>query len=375
MKQYARTTAIFLFLLLSVSNVQAQTGTVTGTVTNAEGQVVSGAKVFIALTTLSTTTDAQGAFSINSPGFGAFNVVAVTSDESLGVVTVTPDLTAAIAIKLAPKPALPATGSTALSRAELLDFFHSTAFSWTKNSEDVLIVNPDVLILNHDPTTNVMIATASAAFTFRNDPLGYEVTIYDFQMGGNQVAFGWSGHVLFTPIASSNSKDQKNWDKAREKTYEGSQRHFLKALADEKLKKEEFGAYFAEGPGSQSDHSPVFEAGLRSVYGAPQPIMFTGKAGASKRLDFSGWVRVAYFGSGGDTRWERYIDRYWPVSELSQVMKSETNISFIKLPDYQAIFDVSGILWPTKAPSIQAMGYWSFFRLADLLPSDWTPVE
>lgn len=373
MKRYVRTTAIFLFLLLSVCSVKAQT--VTGTVTNDAGQAVSGAKVFISLTTLSTTTDAQGAFSLNSPGFSAFEVVAVTPDESLGVVTVTPDLTAAITIKLALKPASPATGQSALSRDELLDFFHSTAFSWTKNSEDVEIVNPDVLILNHDPANNVMTAAASAAFTFRNDPLGYDVTIYDFQMGGNQVAFGWAGYVLFTPFASDNAKDQKNWEKAREKTYEGSFRHFLKALADEKLKKEEFGAYFAEGPGSQSDHSPVFEAGLKSVYGAPQPIMFTGKAGTAKRLDFSGWVRVAYFGSGGDSRWVRYIDRYWPVSELSQVMKSETNISFIQLPDYQAFFDPTGILWPTKAPSVQSMGYWSFFRLADLLPNDWKPAE
>ncbi len=262
-----------------------------------------------------------------------------------------------------------------MHRDALLDFFRSTAFSWTKNSEDVEILNPEVLILNHDPATNVMSAESSAPFTFRNNPLGYDVTIYDFKMGGNQVAFGWSGFALFAPIASDNSKDQKNWEKARGKTYEGSQRHFLQALADETLKKEEFGAYFVEGPGSQSDHSPVFEAGLKSVYGAPQPIMFKGKGEGSKRLDFSGWIRIQYFGSGGDNRWQRYIDRYWPVSDLSEVMKSETNISFIQLPDYQAVFDVSGILWPSRAPSIQTMGYWSFFRLADSLPNDWAPEK
>jgi hypothetical protein len=344
---------------------------VAGVVITVEGVPVSDALVFVANTSISTSTNDEGAFALTVPDLGSFNVVAVTSNESLGVVTVFPDSEPNLSITLSPKPEMAAASTSALTREELLDFFESTTFSRTKNAEDIEIGNTDNLILNHDASTNIISVSSSTPFTFRNNALGYEITIYDFQMGGNQVAFGWSGYAFFSKLEAPKAKNQKTWDKNREKTYKGSQRHFLKAIADEKLKKEEFAAFFVQGPGSQDDHSPVLEAGLRSVYGAPQPIMFNGKTDSSKRLDFTGWLRIQFYGSGSDNRWERYIERFWPISELSEMMKTQSNISFIQLPEYQAVFNAGGIVWPTQAPSIQTMGYWSFSRLADTLPIDW----
>jgi len=262
-----------------------------------------------------------------------------------------------------------------MGRDDLMEFFVSTAFSWTKNASDIEVLHPETLLLTHDAGNNVMTASSDGPFQFRNTALGYDVTIYDFNLGGNQIAYGWSGYAHFSPMKAQKSKEQKSWDKNRKNAYEGSQRHFLRALADGRVKKEEFAAFFVEGPGSQADHAPILEADLKSVYGAPQQVMFNGKIAGSKRLDFIGWLRVQYYGSGGDSRWERYIDRFWPVSELSEVMKANMNVSFFQLPDYQSIFDPSGIVWPSRSPSIQTMGYWSFFRLADTLPNDWMPKK
>jgi hypothetical protein len=371
MKNAARRVLIILVSLALAQTSLAQY--VTGFVTDENGGSVGGATVFVAHTTISTVSQPDGSFEIPSPPQNAFEIVAVDSSNLLGVVKVTPETTSPYSIPLSASPASSNMPAASMSRDDLLEFFKSTAFAWTKNAGDIELLNPEALILGYDAENNIITALSDGPFRFRNPVLGYDVHIYNFQMGGNQVAYGWSGYAHYVPMTSEKGKDQKTWEKNRGKAYEGSQRHFLTSLSDGRLKKEEFAAYFVDGPGSQADHAPILEAELKSVYGAPQPVLFEGKIDGSKRLDFVGWLRVQYYGNGGDSRWERYIDRYWPVSELSEVMKISLNVSFFQLPDYQAIFDPTGIVWPTTNPSIQTMGYWSFFRLADTLPNDWMP--
>jgi len=349
--------------------------TVTGTVYNSDGAPVAEATVFISNTTIQGMTDADGQFSIETPPHSTFEVVAASENGLLGVGVFTVGETDFVRIQMDTAPEN-ADGTSTLGTDELMDFFTSTAFSWTKNSGDIELLNPDVLNISYSDLDNVISVTSDAPFEFSNPVLGYSVKIYDFSLGGNQVGYGWSGYALFTEHTPQKSKDTKNWEKNRVKAFEGSPRHFLKSLADDRIKKEEYAAYFVEGPGAPSDHSPILEAGLKGIYGAPQPLMFDGKPADAKRMDFGGWVRVVYYGNGGDSRWERYIDRYWPVSDLSEVMKMSMNNSWITLPDYQAFFDPStGVGLPSTAPAVQTMGYWTFFRLAEFLPDNWLPEK
>ena len=59
---------------------------------------------------------------------------------------------------------------------------------------------------------------------------------------------------------------------------------------------------------------------------------------------------------------------------MSEALKTG-NVSFVKLPDFQAMFDDTGVLSPSKSPSTQVMGYWTFYRMADMLPNDYMPDE
>ncbi len=361
-----------LFLLLATPVLSQQ---VTGTVYDADGTAVANATVFVSNTTITGFTDAEGGFSIDTPPHTTFEVVAATENGLLGVGVFTVGETDGLRIQMDSAPEL-AQGTSTLSEEDLMDFFTSTAFSWTKNSGDIEMVNPEVLNISHSDTNNIISVTSNAPFEFINPSLGYAIKIYDFSLGGNQVGYGWSGYALFTELTPKKSKDTKTWGKNRKKAFEGSPRHFYKSLADDRVKKEEYAAFFVEGPGGTSDHSPILEAGLKGIYNTPQPLILDGKPGDAKRMDFGGWVRVIYFGNGGDPRWERYIDRYWPISELSEVMKMTINNSWITLPDYQAFFDPStGVDLPSASPAIQTMGYWTFFRLADILPDNWLPKK
>ena len=363
----------FLFCLILALPVSGQS--VIGTVFNIEGSPQEGALVFISNTSIQGMTDAEGKFSLDAPIHSTFEVVATTEEGMLGKGLFTIGETDFVRIQMDSAPDTP-DGTSTRSREELMDFFVSTAFSWTKNSGDIEMVNPEVLNIDFDEANSVISVTADAPFEFLNPALGYSIKIYDFTLGGSQVAFGWGGYPLYSELTPEKSKDTKNWNKNREKIYEGSLRHFLKSLADDRVKKAEYAAYFVEGPGAPSDHSPILEAGLKGIYGAPQPVMFDGRPADAKRLDFGGWVRVVYYGNGGDSRWERFIDRFWPVSDMSEVLKSSLNNSWITLPDYQAFFDPNtGVLLPSSPPSTQVMGYWTFFRMADMLPDDWMPEK
>jgi len=373
MKHSTALSSVFVILGLMTSTVYAQT--ISGTITDAgSGNAVAGATVFIANTTISTVTDASGSYTLSNPPQQTFEVVAVHDGYAPAALQAQKDDTgASFAISQAP-PLDPPDGATDMSRKDLLEFFESTAFSWTKFSSDVELINPDVLQMTHDAANNVMRVTTNAPFEFQNDALGYKVRIYDFQLGGNQIGYGWQGFALYIPLQPQKSKDTKNWNKNRETAYEGSLRHFLAALAAENLKKQEWQAFFVDGPGSLPDENPVAEAGLRSMYGEPTPIMYEGPSPTERKLDFAGWVGVRYFGSGGDSRVERYVDRFWPVSQLSMAMK-ELNVTYFQLPELEALFHQTGVFLPSDSPPPQRFGYWTFFRMADMLPNDFLPEE
>lgn len=374
MKSFARP-IIILLVLLSFSRT-ATSQNISGTVTDAtEGSALEGVTVFVANTSIMTETDASGSFTLATPPQQSFEVVAAADGYAATAVMVSRDQQSSVTLLLdnaAPMP--PPEGDTDMSRKDLMEFFESTAFSWSKFASDVEMVNPEVLRFSHDASNNVISVNASGTFEYDNRALGYKIRIYDFQLGGNQIGYGWRGYAVYIPLEPRKKKDEKNWKKNRAKTYEGSFRHFLKALVDERVKKEEWAAFFVGGPGAVEDHSPIAEAGLRSIYGEPQPIMFDQKDSDIKRLDWAGWLRIQYYGTGGDSRWERYIDRFWPVSAMSEALKTG-NVSFVKLPDFQAMFDDTGVLSPSENPSTQVMGFWTFYRMADMLPNDYMPDE
>jgi len=342
---------------------------ISGVVVDADGQPVAGATVFVDMTTLQTTTDENGQFDMEAPSHYSFEVVAVAPGSgATGIRTNQEDCRAMTIAMGAPVAAVgePMNG-------DRLSFFEIAAFSYTRFARDIEMVNPEVLRHTFDDANNAISVTSAEPFVFLNPELGYRVTIHNFQFGGNAVGFGWDGYTLFEPMTPEKKKDEKNWTKNREDTWEGSRRHFLSALMSGSMKDEEWAAWFVGGPGAAEDHSPVKEADLKGIYGEPVPILYEDDRPGVGRIDWAGWVRIQYFGDGGDGRWPEFIGRYWPVSDLSEVLAGEMNVTFVELPTYQAFIDDTGVILPSEGPATTELGYWTFFRLADMLPLDWMP--
>lgn len=358
---------VVLMSLLAVAPSTARQ--IAGQVLDGDGQPVAGATVFVDMTTIQATTDADGRFDMPTPAHYSFEVVAVADGfRATGMRTNQEDCRDMSISMAAPIEAVgdPMDG-------DMLSFFEIAAFSYTRFARDIELETPDVLRHTFDDANNVVTVETTGPFVFSNPALGYRITIHDFQMGGNAVAYGWDGYTLFEPMTAERSKDEKNWKKNRETTYEGSRRHFLSALMAGEMKKQEWAAWFVGGPGAAEDHSPVKEAELKGIYGEPMPILYDDDRPGVGRIDWAGWVRIQYFGDGGDGRWPEFIDRHWPVSDLSEVLASEMNVTFVELPTYQAFVDDTGVILPSEEPATRELGYWTFHRLADMLPLDWLP--
>ncbi len=362
---------LFLFLALITLFVAAPASArqIAGQVLDADGQPVAGATVFVDMTTLQTTSDADGRFNMTTPAHYSFEVVAIADGlQATGVRTNQEDCRNMDIIMSAP---FEAVGDPLDD--DMLSFFKLAAFSYTRFARDIEIESADVLRHAFDDAMNVITIESTGPFIFSNPALGYKITIHDFRMGGNAITYGWEGYTLFEPMTPEKKKDEKNWTKNRETTFEGSRRHFLSSLMADNMKKQEWAAWFVGGPGAADDHSPVQEAGLKGIYGEPMPILYEDDRPGVGRIDWAGWVRIQYFGDGGDARWPEFIDRHWPVSDLSEVLASEMHVTFVELPTYQAFIDNTGVILPSEAPATRELGYWTFHRLADMLPLDWMP--
>ncbi|MDE2996652.1 MAG: carboxypeptidase-like regulatory domain-containing protein [Bacteroidota bacterium] len=355
-----------LALMLAIPSSARQ---IAGQVVDPDGNPVAGAQIFVDMTTLQTTSDENGRFDMDAPLHYAFEVVAVAPGYAATGVSTDQEDCRSMTVTM-----MQATEVVGAPLDEdMMDFFSIAAFSYTRFARDIEIDSPDALRYTFDESNNAIRVEADGPFVFTNLALGYKVTIHEFRSGGNAVLFGWDGYTLFEPMTPEKKKDEKNWAKHREESWEGSRRHFLSALMSGEMKEQEWAAWFVAGPGAAEDHSPVLEADLKSIYGDPVPILYEDDRLGVGRIDWAGWLRIQYFGDGGDSRWPEFIDRYWPVSDMSEVLASEMHVTFVELPTYQAFVDDSGVILPSEQPATRQLGYWTFFRLADMLPLDWKP--
>lgn len=109
------------------------------------------------------------------------------------------------------------------------------------NRKEVYIVNREVV----DFTENeeVFSAKASQPLQIINQALGYKITYYldNFEKTKSLTAF--KGLASFENLAPKDARQVRRWQQSRVEAYEGSLKHFLKALVTNRLEDEGFNAY------------------------------------------------------------------------------------------------------------------------------------
>lgn len=391
-------------LTMGLAGFTPATAQTTGTVLSG-GEPVTGATVFIAGTTVSTESGDDGMFELPDSDLAWYDVAAWHEDAGFGIVRLDPanasgDLTIILETEQSPD-----TASSSPTDDDL-QLFRDIAFAWTGNSNDMQIVNPDKLVIEAGTDGQSVTARATAPLHLVNPQLGYEIFLHQFRLEGSPMNVSWRGVPRFVELSADGRRDRRRFTRGRESAFHGSIRHFHRALALGRLKEEDFEAYHVRGPGDEGELNPVAEMEITGLgMGQIDPIFREGTRPRSFDLIFQGWLRVDYLGSGVENRFIRYVDRFYPPSDVKDIIMRAAeprtvrdadrlanqgmgnqaqqgvnprpvSATWIRLPLGPVAVDPLGSILPQEGGGeVQMVGYWSFLRLAEFLPYDYVPED
>jgi hypothetical protein len=109
------------------------------------------------------------------------------------------------------------------------------------NRKEVFITNKEVV--DFTELSDAFSAKASQPLQIINKSLGYKVTYFmdNFEKTNSLTSF--KGLASFEKLVPEDAKQERKWKRNREEAYEGSLKHFLKALGDNRIEEEGFNAF------------------------------------------------------------------------------------------------------------------------------------
>lgn len=249
MKTY-KTTVLILFILSSLhSHAQIIKGVVLDAITN---EPIESASVYFDNTTIGTSTNDKGQFEIEQKeGVTSGLVISFLGYEKV----VIDSYNSKEFYKILLKPAIDTldevviTTSDGMSRALKLEHFKEQFLGFSKLSKSCTILNEEDIILKYKKDVKELTASAKSPIVIQNEGLKYLiyfdlhsfvikysfVDIEDDHFHIKEVAY--LGTTFYESFANSN--DKKIF-KNRDRAYQGSVLHFMRALSQNKIEAEGF---------------------------------------------------------------------------------------------------------------------------------------
>lgn len=339
---------------------QSQTFTAAGKVTDAQsGQPLRGASVFCQNTTIGTATNAEGEFQLSLSdggydlivtynGYETYSARINKSAENIG------DLQ--VLLKLKDKSltevSIVATNEVKDGWEKYGSLFRDQFLGMTDNSSQCTIENPESLRFFYSRKRERLKVTVREPLRISNKALGYVIRyeldsfLHEFPSGNTE----YTGYALFEKMEGSDAEHEQ-WKENREKAYYGSMLHFMRCYYDSTLGGNN---YKIERVDPKTDKSKPINNPYDSTF-------YEKTESGDAILIKNGKLRVAY----ADEKPEK---KYLTVKGLSE--KTTIQISMLDFPE-MIIIEENGYFYDQK--DILALGYWSWEKLADLLPYDYDP--
>lgn len=230
-----------LLILLSVSLPVNAQQTVTGRVIDSsDGQPLPGASVFISGTTIGTSTDSDGNFSLTAPIQGSFEVAvhflgfqpaSRTIDTSQDTHIVNFALLEQVTVL---QELVVTAGSPARRRHE--DLFWRLFLGERPSNRGMQVLNPEVVEFSLTPLGNLRVF-AEEPIEIINHNIGYRISYvlqqfeHDFRLDQTRLM----GMPLFTELTPQNDRQQRDWERNRALIYSTSLTSFIRSLYHQQL--------------------------------------------------------------------------------------------------------------------------------------------
>ena len=266
-----------LFLLLFspfILKSQSITGKVIDRVTR---EPVETASVYFDHTTIGTTTDENGEFSIDYSdavqsnlviSFLGYQKVLITDYRSKSNVIVELDVATNTLDEVY------VNFDDELTRAQKLKLFKKEFLGTSRFANSCRILNENDLVLYYDGENKSLYASSPVPVKVKNRALQYEIDfdIIDFEASYNTIDFQDQNFVLnsVTYLGTSFYKDlnvnsKRRVQRNRNKVYKGSVQHFMRALYDLKLKTEGYQIYSKGKKVKEWDYIKVVDSEQKGI--------------------------------------------------------------------------------------------------------------
>lgn len=346
-------------------SIQAQTR-LTGTVLDKKtGEPIFGANIFIENSTVGATSDPDGKFTIKN--IRGANQKVVITHVSYGSQTVPLRGRTRIDFKLNPK--VTELGEFQLEQDKdrrwkrLYRQFEEAFIGQSINAEMVEVKNPWVMELAKANAGEIS-GFSLDLLEIENRATGYKIQflVDQFKIAGKEVSY--SGKPLFTPLEPADNEENEKWIERRKTTYQGSRQHFLYALVNNRLTQEGFNIYNAKFDQREGRFKTDGSLSAEEVF----------KDGV---LNFKDFLKVVYTKEKPEPAFVKAFSSETTVDmgrrgtmyiQDRATSKNQTSYLFVRSSRGTQISD-QGFLKTPEA--ILEYGYWSWERVAELLPYEY----
>ncbi|MBJ6143549.1 carboxypeptidase-like regulatory domain-containing protein [Siccationidurans sp. BT559] len=394
-----------LALLWLLPGLAAAQATLTGVVRDSLTQKpLPFASVFLANTTLGATTTEQGTFTLAGVPAGSYDIVASYVGYRLAkqAITVGPapqQLTLNLAptgaqlgeVVVRPRPNNPGD----YQKFKELFLGHSTF------SQQCRIHNPDDVLVDFDPKTTELSATARNYVQVDNQALGYRVKYYDLRFTCNftQQVVTFYGQPIFEEMPTRSARQRRQWDANRVRAYLGSLPHFFRSLRDSQHTAQGFVArrlrivpnpHFARTDSlrqallrQRRAYSATERDSLKQwaavptsfslLYMAPLHVDKLRRVAADGRrvfLRFQDQLQVTYLLAGPDANYHPQPARAVRGSAPSPPPQ-DVQVSQLVLMKPEVEIEPNGQL--ANPLAVYTDGYWGFEKMGEFLPVNYLP--
>jgi hypothetical protein len=239
---------LILFLIALPFCTLAQSGIISGNVTNAESKKpIPRASVFLSNSGVGSATGEDGHYTLSGIRPGQYTmVVSVLGYESYSKTVLVGNEPIHLNIELATKP-LMLRDVVIQSEADWkknYEAFRKEFIGTDDNAKYCTVMNPRILNITYNPTKQLLHADADEFLIVENKALGYRVKflLNDFKIDKISGIISRDGQQVFEELPGSESQ-KKRWHQKREEAYYGSAMHFYRSLYTDKLKQDGFEMY------------------------------------------------------------------------------------------------------------------------------------
>lgn len=245
---------ILLFALLFCGSQIAgySQSVISGKVINEQtGQGIAHVNVFLSQTTIGAATKADGTFEIRGIPNGMYNLVFsfVGFDPFVERIKLFKADSLHFQVSLRPVSStmegIVVTAKRDHKWLENLELFKREFLGTSENAEKTEIINPEVLNFKWEDDKSKLIASTNKELHVVNHALGYELFLVIDRFEYFPAVDSYQDKIVYLIYPryknlEADAKQHKKWAENRKDTYEGSIRHFMRALYHDRLNDEHF---------------------------------------------------------------------------------------------------------------------------------------